>query len=467
VAVVEVSRPQIAQPDRVVQDRAPSPVGWRFVRLTDAPLHILAIYLFMTLVLPAFLLMINSDLWPDFYRYEDFSFLPGVVVIGAVILACIFRHLLWARAGEVAVRPQAIFIYSMQNLRIVVLVLAIILAISNTLAGNTGFRYDDNSLSERGSFGLYVYAVVPNCVRLLLIFHAFIYRGTSVMDRLERALITMTFAASINGVATAFLTVFSFIALHTNARDYLFKSKIGALTYLRFMGLVAAVTVFIGVVGIVLAGAYIYGESVKREEAVGSVFDSVTGTSYGEGWTPVVLMNRLAPTYASLVNTLPLTFDFDQDSFDNLAGILNTFLFRLQALNIVQFSVERASTKSIARLNYEFIDITALNDREGTAPGLIPGFLYAFPPGLNVLMLGAYVFMALGLLQRLCLCMNEEMSFSGKFILTYFTLPLFECPVDLLLIIDDGPIFLLGLWWMTRLVEKVGVAPQQPTFSTA
>lgn len=439
---------------------APSPAGWQFARLTDAPIQIVAIYLFMTLVLPAFLLTLNNDLWPVFYRYEDFSVIPGTVVLSAVALACILRHIDWANTGEVAVRPRAIFIYSTQRLRIAGLLVAIAFAIANVLSGYSGFRYDEVSLSERGSFSLYFYAVIPALVRLLLIYHAFVYRGTSAADRLERALVTTALAASINGNATAFLTVFSFIFLQTNARDYLFKSKTGAESLLRLIARVGIVAIVVGVLAIVLTGAYIYGESVKREESLDLVLESLSASFSLED----VLMGRLAPAYASLVNTLPLTFDFDQDSFANLLGVWNTFLFRLQALDLVNFGVDRTSTMTIARLNYEFIDIFALNPREGTTPGLIPGFLYCFPPILNLLMLGAYVFMVLGILQRLCLCMNDEMSFIGKFILTWFTLPLFETPMDFLLIIDDGFIFLAGLWWMGRLVEQVRV--EQPAFST-
>jgi len=36
------------------------------------------------------------------------------------------------------------------------------------------------------------------------------------------------------------------------------------------------------------------------------------------------------------------------------------------------------------------------------------------------------------------------------------TLPLFESPIDVLMVIDDGLISVAGLWWMSRLV-----APQR------
>ena len=451
--VDEHSTPQSAQPDQVGRVSAPSPVGWHFVRLTDTPIHILAIYLFMTLVLPPFLLAIN-DVWPIYYHYQDFSVFEGILVISAVVFACLFRHFQWAQTREIAVTPRAILFYSNQKLRIAGLLFAIVVAIINS--ANSGFRYDAIGLSERGSFSLYVYVIIQPCVTLLLIYHAFVYRGTSAMDRLECALITMALAASINGNATAWLTVFSFVVLQFNARAFLFKSKFGAASNLSLRDYLR-LTVIVGVVGILLTGAYIYGESVKRQESVISVFESLTGTSSVDVWTSNVLIERLSPPYASLVNTLPLTFDFDRDNFGNLVGVWNTFLFRLEALDIFRFGVDRGNALSIMRLNYEFIDIFGTNLREGTAPGLISGFLYSFPPILNVLMLGAYVFMMLGILQRLCLCMNEEMSFIGKFILTYFTLPLFSSPIDLLMIIDDALVFVVGLWWMGRLVEPIRV----------
>jgi hypothetical protein len=454
VAVDEGFLPQIAQPDQIVRVSAPSPAGWHLVRLTDTPIQIVAIYLFMTLVLPAFLLAIN-DFWPVYYRYESFSVIEGIVVIGAIILACTLRHAQWAHAGEIAVRQRAIFIYSTQKLRIVGLLFAIVVAIINV--GNSGFRYDELGLSQRGSFSLYVYAVIPACVKLLLIYHAFVYRGTSPIDRLERALVTTALAVSINGNATAFVTVFSFLVLQTNAVEYLFRSKLAGASYLQHFAVVGVGMLLVGLVGMILGGAYVYGESIKRDESMDMVLDSLAAT-----WTPDILIEIRSSNYASLVNTLPLTFDFKQDHFDNLGGVWNTLLFRLEALHILDSSVARESTMSIARLNFEFItQAFALNDREGTSPGLIPGFLYCFPPILNLLMLGAYVFMVLGILQRLCLCMKEELSFIGKFILTYFTLLVFESPIDFLVLIDDAFIFFVGLWWMSRLVEV------RPTFSTA
>jgi hypothetical protein len=445
VNVDEDPSPKHAQSNQATQVSAPPPQQALLVRLTDTPIQIIAIYLFVTLALPALLLEI-SDLWPFYYRYENFSVLEGIAVFGAILVACVFRHTQWTRKAEVELTPRTVFIYSNQNLRIAGLVLAIFVAILNF--ANSGFRYDEFGLSEKGSLSLYIYAIVPACVKLLLIYHVFIYRGTSAKDRLERALVTFAFLVSINGSGTAFVAVFSLIALQTNAGDYLFKSKIAGASYLRLAFLVTMGFALLALVSLLLIGAFIYGESVKREVPVESVVGSLN-----VDWSWDYLIERSAPPYASLVNTLPLTFDFEQDSLSNLGGVWNTFLFRLDALGIANFDVARLSAKAIMRSNLEYISSVDLTEREGTAPGLIPGFLYCFPPVLNVLMLGAYVFMALGILQRLCLCMNDELSFIGKFILAFFTLPLFESPIDLLVIIDDGFIFFVGLWWMGRLVK--------------
>ena len=445
--------PLIGEPNPIAPVPAASTAGWRFVRLSDTPIQVVAIYLFVTLALPAFLLSI-TDSWPDYYRFEEFSVANGSAVFGAIIVACALRHIQWARTGEMAVRPRTVFVYSMQQLRVLGLLAAIVVAIINF--GNSGFRYDDIGLSDRGSISLYVFSIIPACLKLLLIFHAFVYRGTSAMDRLERALITAAFAASINGTGTAFVTVFSFIVLQTPALAYLDKRTFSGASPLRIVFLLGVGALLTGVAALILSGAYVYGESVKQEVPLDMVLAGFDST-----WTPNYLIERMAPQYASLVNTLPLTFDFDRDGLSNLIGVWNTFLFRLEALHLFDFGVDRSSTVPITRLNLDFISSIALTDREGTAPGLIPGFIYCFPPIVNVLMLGAYVFMVLGILQRLCLCMKEELSLAGKFILTFFTLPLFETPIDLLLIIDDGFIFFVGLWWMSRLVEV------RPAFSTA
>lgn len=201
--------------------------------------------------------------------------------------------------------------------------------------------------------------------------------------------------------------------------------------------------------------AYVFGESVKRGEDIVNVFDWLTGTSQESVWSPQILIERTAPSYASLVNALPLTFDWDRPSFSILGDVLNNVLFRLDVLGVSDFGVERGHANSIMRLNYEWIDIFALNAREGTAPGLIPGFIFCFPPILNLVALGAYVFLILGMMQRVCLAMRGDLSIVGKLIFTYLSLPLFESPIDILMIIDDGFFFFVGMLLLGMMVRKV------------
>lgn len=421
----------------------------RPVRLSNAPIQIVAIYLIVSLLIP-WLLIISTDLWPIFYRYDNFRLAEAIAVFGAVGFACLLCHLRWANRRNLMIEDRQIAFVSSQKTRIVFLIATIIFAVIGVISGNSGWRYSDVSLSEQSSFALYFYTVIPEMVRLLLIFHAFIYRGEALIDKIERWLVTGALATSINGNATAFVAAFSFLMLQLNGRNYLFKQQIGLGGILRFVGLVAGLL-------LVLLLAYMIGEAVKRGDDLANILDWFSGTAQGSVWSPEIVVERASPSYVSLVNALPLTFETDRASWSNLMGVLNNFLFRMDALGITSFGIDRGSAESMMRHNYEWIDIFAASDREGTSPGLIPGFIYCFPPGLNVLMLCMYSCIVLTMLQRLCLCMSGPLSLTGKLVLSYMVLPLFESPVDILMIIDDGFISFMGLWWIGRLVRQVPV----------
>lgn len=416
-------------------------------RQGDTPIQIVTIYLALSLLIPGLMLAIG-DIWPIYYRYEPLDFLTAVACLSVIGFACLFRHLEWANNRQVNIENRHVFAVSSQKIRIGALATAIALSIISVLQGNSNFRYTDVALSEQGSFVLYFYTIVPVTVKLLLIYHAFIHRGDGKLDKLERALVTLALLSSINGNGTAFVTVFSFFVLQLKAHEFLFKRRITATTLLRIALLILGMFAFLFV-------AYVFGESVKRGEDIVNVFDWLTGTSQESVWSPQILIERTAPSYASLVNALPLTFDWDRPSFSILGDVLNNVLFRLDVLGVSDFGVERGHANSIMRLNYEWIDIFALNAREGTAPGLIPGFIFCFPPILNLVALGAYVFLILGMMQRVCLAMRGDLSIVGKLIFTYLSLPLFESPIDILMIIDDGFFFFVGMLLLGMMVRKV------------
>lgn len=427
----------------------------RWALRSDTPIQIVAIYIFCSLGLPWALLTLSGE-WPLFYRKEDFALIPGILCFGTIIFACAFKHTQWNKR-PVLVEDQISSMIFSQKMRISILIAAIILSVINIAQGNSGFRYAGEGISETGGLSLYFYLVVPTTVRIFLIFHTFIYHNNGKIDKFERLLVTTALFCSINGNATAFMAVFSFIALQTNAKQYIFAAKFDVLTILRLTRLLSAISIF-------LFFAYLTGESIKRGENVLDVFDWVSGTSQGDVWSTDVIVNRAAPNYVSLVNALPLTLDWDRDSLGNFLGVINNFLYRLDALGLTNFGIDRGSAVSMMRFNYEWIDIFASNPREGTAPSLIPGFIFCFPPPINLIALFSYTLVVLATLQRLCLCIKKNLSILGKIILTYFTIPLFESPIDLLMVLDDGAIFFMGLWLIIR-STRIRSVPHHPNTS--
>lgn len=422
----------------------------------DVPIQVVGIYLSFSLLIPCVMLLM-AGLWPIYYRYEPFDLFSGIVCLGAVGIACLFRHLEWANEPQVVIKPRHVFGISSQRIRIGFLIAAVGLSIVNVFEGSASFRYSEVSLSEQGSFSLYFYTIIPATVKLLLIYHAFIHQGNDKRDKLERGLVTLALVLSINGNATAFVAVFSFLVLQLRAHQFLFRSQLNAALLLKMAGMVFVMLLFLFV-------AYAVGESIKRGETILNVFDWLTGTSQQSVWSPDILIERTAPSYASLVNALPLTFDWDRPSLANLIGVLNNVLFRLDTLGLTDFGVDRSNAISMMRFNYEWIDIFAQNAREGTSPGLIPGFIFCFPPILNVVALGAYVFLILGMIQRVYLAMRGELSWIGKLIFTYLSLPLFETPIDILMIIDDGFFFFVGIWMLGLMIRPTR-HPSSPVIS--
>ena len=120
---------------------------------------------------------------------------------------------------------------------------------------------------------------------------------------------------------------------------------------------------------------------------------------------------------------------------------IRTFFFR--SFSIIGAIDNRPVINSISHLNYyKITPNNMIRHSEGSSPGLIAGFLYCFPNPISYFLLFTYVITLRAFINRVFSYLDYELNLIGSFIALLFLLPLFESPIDLLIIVNDGLIFI-------------------------
>lgn len=136
-----------------------------------------------------------------------------------------------------------------------------------------------------------------------------------------------------------------------------------------------------------------------------------------------------------------------KNSFENLhwqgvpASLIpfGTFLFRADFISGRFLGISRPTVNSVAQLNYKLLAESPNKTREGTSPGLIGSFSYAFPWPVGTVVTIFYLFFICflldGLLNRR---KNERISLLGLVILLHVFQNFMDSPLDFLILIDNS-----------------------------
>jgi hypothetical protein len=418
---------------------------------------IILLYCAFTYGLP--LILTQFVEFPDLL-YREVPNNPAAVLMLIAVLA-IFVLLSGMPGRHAATAPSAAPLpFISPALQLTFLVIAFGISLVSYARGYNDWRYGSESLSSAGSPLLLLFALIPALAKFLLFYYLFYDRElTSRNDPsnlARRFLLCATLLLTANGTVHLMYALLAvvFVVFPSTLRGTLFRDAPAPAHEARpkrrslFKVVLLMAACLAGV-----AAAYTLGEAIKRTEVSGVLegFSDPDFASTIVGW----LIGRVSSSYYSLLASLhDFAFATRLDIFyDHLMAPVRTFLFRVDYLLMHPFGVERPAEGSLMRINYLEISASGGNEREGTSPGLLAGFLLAMPFPFNFMALLLYLFVAQRFITTLVRGCCGELKLIGMVLYWPFMLTLFESPLDLMLVIDDSVlsfVLLLALYFSVR-----------------
>ncbi len=409
---------------------------WKSNEFFSLPGQLYGLYLLTAIITPAVLLA-AFGYWPLYYT--------NVVVDPLRLIFIIILLLLPLFLDIVIVNPSALIRKPTKPVFINIFLVAMIaIAVFSIASGNSRWRYSDASVSEIGGIWLYFFMIMPAVGKLMALDILFL-RRTFQSSLSTKILLVLMLLMTINGNMTAIFSLLVSCLLLTGANRLLFDEGREKVSFLHLLFYIAAFAVCLALVVL----AYIYGESVKRGISPYDVYNWIAeNLNEQAGWIKELILGRISPTLVSMLHITQENWCQSEPCRNfNFLSVLHTGLFRV--LSVFGLNEAAGITKdlngTISRINYNEISINPFNDREGTSPGLLPGFFYAFGSHLAAPIFLVYGAIQILFLKRISSLIKQKLSLAGKLLLLYLLLPLFESPVDFLLVVDDGLIYLAGL----------------------
>lgn len=421
-------------------------------------LQIICMYLILTYVLPGTIIEL-FDLWPKYYINSSIDPLS----LSFLIIIIIFSFMFIARESKV-VRSNVSGCIKMPYLNPGLFVMAC-LSFYSYYSGQSSWRYKETGLSEEGSFLVFIYALTPTIIQFILFIKIFMAEDNARISKLalrfQNFLIISAMFLSANGNYTMLFAAFSTIYM-------LFKNRLRPIIFIQekrpnssmtsgglWLYKAPSLFVLISFIGPVFAAAWFFGEMTKRnispdELAAGLLNDGLLD------WVFSSLVERISPEYVSLIVSLnKFAFSTNPSAFfEYFVCPINTFFFRINLLFNQPFEIPRPDYGSIMRINYLMITENPINPREGTSPGLLAGFIFSLPFPANFITLGAYLVYIARILDCLSSAVNGRLTLVGKFVFLFFMRPLFQSPIDLMSILDEGSLYVIALLILCFIIKK-------------
>lgn len=411
--------------------------------------------------------------------YDILPLTPGsVAVLGAVYV--LFLALSWY---NVPVLPQTDLplvtgvarrvgeVY--RRWRLPIAAAALILAVAYASAGFSRYRYLSEGISETGSLLLLLMNAMNMIITADLLHALFMEHGAELRilssRYVENNLLALTLLITATGTASMFLAL---TALAYSLMPRAFRR----LTFVRrghwdvkraALTAVSAVTL-----PVVFFAAWLSGEAIKVSSHGLAAFDKSViltagqqvldrlagGAGFARGYV-LYLVERLSVYYYSFLLTASRSWEELQHGATSVLSFpLKTFLFRLDYLLGSPLGAARPETGSIMVLNYQFLTVGPVSLREGSSPGLVASFNYVFPFPLNVVFCALFLrWVARAITVTVEKSKDETLSVVGALLLLAFVQSVFQSPFDLLMVFDEGVIYVLVLFclYQTRASREV------------
>lgn len=419
---------------------------------TKLSAEIYGIYLVFALILPGFLLF-SFKYWPTYYNYIEVDAMRFLLIVMLLLIPFGFDRIIPVPASRIRTPLNPAFTNG-------ALIVMIAIATASVASGNSRWRYSEAPISEMGGIWLFFFMIMPALGKLLVL-NILYLRQTAAPPPLTKILLFLMLVLTINGNMTAIFAIAVGVLMLSNRHSLIFQSNTRTGLITRIFSYSAII--FVSAAGLTIA--YVYGESVKRGSESTDVYLWISDSFITQvDWLKNLILGRMSPT---LISTLHIAQNnwcqtLACQNFD-FFSIVRTGLFRISSMFdfYEMANIAKDIDGTVSRVNYNEISINPANLREGTSPGLLPGFFYAFGGYLSIPFYIIYTFTMIAVTKRVVSLIGGKLSLIGKLLLAYLILPMYESPLDMFMILDDSFIYRAGLiilcWWRVR-----ELAPRDP-----
>lgn len=407
--------------------------------------RVIWIYLLAAYVLPAIAIVLTS--YESLIYFDPALSLPqllyGMLLFATVVIVAYDRSPVW-RYRIAPMKPPKFALEA-----------GVLLAIVATVAigfteGLARWRYSNAGLSESLSLTSLAYVVGPSIFEILLFAEIFCFADLPqfrVQRRIITFLLTIGLALTASGIGPVLVVLMALLYTMFPAQFRVLILRNDANPNQANIATKLGVIPMIGVALVCFVIAVGIGEQIKT----GADSDVVTG--YWGSLEPAAFFNYLIGRFSTAWVSLKVSLsNFTTVSWSevqaNLWAPIGNFLFRLDVMTGGALGIQKPFAGSLMRLNYQMITMYPLNEREGTSPGLIGGFVMAFPMPFSVIMLAGYTYFLRTMFNYLAAGFAGVPTWIGSIMAFYFLFSLFASPIDYFLIIDNGFIsfaFYVGL----------------------
>lgn len=411
------------------------------------------IYLVLELFVP-YVLIFLFDIKLNFYDLKPFTFISFIHVV--FILAFVFyltpKRYIFIASGKLANRYTFKFNFLIDLFILILFVVSVV----GFVNGIGRWRYENEGISNNLNPQNLLFITLPVFLDFLILVKLFYKFNHSrflnfASPRLRNLFILFALLLSVTGIGSMISFCVYFVSM-------LSPSFIESILFRRYKLSVRKIVRRIAILPIVILVtifSYVYGESIKVGLSPKQVSDYVLSKNYVIEFIPY-LIERISPSLVSLSVVLDKygdTFRIEENLF-NLMELKDNLLFRISKIVGNNFSFAKPEFGSIMRLNYIQIINHIPRDREGTSPGLIPGFYMIFPFPLAIIFISIYFSFLIRLFNVLIYRMKNKLSLIGILFLIKLSNNLLASPIDFILVFDPMFISFLLMLYFARAINK-------------
>ena len=420
----------------------------RFYRYSlDVGDKVVLIYLVSTYILPMCLGAIYFSEINSSYKI----FYPNILQIVCLVLLLLCYFLLRPLIFCINFRPikplssiiRALMI-RLGRFHMTFALMTLILAFYWASSGYNLYRYTDEGMSSNLSLMLLIGIVLGLIVKIY--FFKTIFIDEPSVNQLPNILLALSLVLMVSGVFSV-LFALAMLFYSLSPRHFLgfiftgeIKNENKSFTDLFFLMIILFIFGFF---------SFLIGNAIKSN-SLASAVKVFVNIDYAETFY-LYLIERISSSYYSFAYSLTSEFaEVAPSSFETLGYIISTFFYRLDLIMGGFLEIQRPEITSMMKINYIVLSEYAANEREGTSAGVLGSFSYIFALPLNIIFSAVFLLVIARFFNQINYRgKGKKVTFLGSFLLLYFILPIFESPFDLLLIIDDGFIYIASIFLLS------------------